>query len=82
MADDAFIFNFGKLNDENMMSNEANVTVRVHKHDQSKILFKVDVDLFGLPKMPYGGHEVVVEFSNQGLNNGETFYTDANGLDM
>lgn len=37
--------------------------------DQNKYLFKVDVDMFGLPNKPYGGHEVVVEFSNPALDN-------------
>lgn len=72
----------GKLNDEGKISNEANITARFHNHADNKIYFKFDVDLFSLPNAPYGGHEVVVEFNSVGLNNKETFYTDANGLDM
>jgi hypothetical protein len=64
------------------MSNEANITVRAHKHADNKIYFRVDVDLFSLPGASYGGHEVVVEFNSVGLNNAGTFFTDANGLDM
>lgn len=82
LSDDTFVFNLGQVNDENQMYKEANVTVRAHMCQQNKIFFKVEVDLFGLPSMPYGGHEVVVEFSSPGLDNQETFYTDANGLDM
>lgn len=76
------VFTLGKLNDENQLSNLANVTVRASECVQNKFFFKVDVDLFGLPDQPYGGHEVVVEFSNEDLQNDGVFYTDANGLDM
>jgi len=72
----------GKLNDEGKMMNEANITVKANRCSKNKIFFKVDVDLFGLPNIPYGGHEVVVEFANKKLNNNGTFYTDSNGLDM
>jgi len=82
VSDDTFIFNLGKMNEEDEMSNEANITVRAHKHADNKIYFRVDVDLFSLPNAPYGGHEVVVEFNSVGLNNKGTFFTDANGLDM
>lgn len=82
VTDDTFIFNLGYENVDEEMSHEANITVRFHKHADNKIYFKVDVDLFSLPDPPYGGHEVVVEFSSIGLNNKGTFYTDANGLDM
>lgn len=82
ISEDTFIFNLGKLNDEGHMSHEANVTVRAHQHAGGKIYFRVDVDLFSLPGISYGGHEVVVEFNCVGLKNNGAFYTDANGLDM
>ena len=43
---------------------------------------KVDVDLYGLPNIMYGGHEVVMDFKVDNLNNNKTFYTDSNGLEM
>jgi hypothetical protein len=54
----------GKLSDEGTMMNEANITVRANKCSQNKVFLKVEVDLFGLPNVAYGGHEVVVEFSH------------------
>jgi len=43
---------------------------------------KIEVDLYGLPDIMYGGHEVVMDFKVDKLNNNQTFYTDSNGLEM
>ena len=82
VSDDTFIFTMGKLDERGRMSKQANITVRADGCVSSKVFFKVEVDLFGLPNAPYGGHEVVVEFGSDNLDNNGTFFTDANGLDM
>lgn len=58
------------------------MTLRVHPSDKGTFNLEVEVDLLGLPDGPYGGHEVVVEFNIINFLNGQTFYTDSNGLDM
>jgi hypothetical protein len=72
----------GKFNDEGKFSNNANITVEAHYSTENKMILKVEVDLFGLPGIQYGGQEVVVEFANEAIKNNGTFYSDSNGLDM
>jgi len=52
--------------------------------DSSLSLVKVDIDLDSLPiaESKYNGYEVVAEFHVHNFNNGQTFYTDTNGLEM
>ena len=82
LSNNTFVFTLGKLNDEDELAYQANVTVKAAQCVQNKIYFNVEVDLFGLPDQPYGGHEVVVEFSTANLHNNGVFYTDSNGLEM
>jgi hypothetical protein len=69
ISDDTIIINFGRVNEDDEMSNEANITVKALKHADNRIYFKIEVDLFSLPDASYGGHEVVVEFYSVGLQN-------------
>ena len=50
--------------------------------DSDTNAIKFQVDLGSLPDINQEGHEVIVEFSVEGFDNNQTFYTDSNGLEM
>ena len=43
---------------------------------------RFEVELYGLPENRWVGHEVTVNFFSPDIDNLDTFYTDANGLEM
>jgi hypothetical protein len=45
-------------------------------------VLRVDVDLNSLPPVWYNGTEVLVDFTVEGFDNQQTFWTDSNGLNM
>lgn len=45
-------------------------------------MLRVDVDLNSLPPVWYNGTEVLVDFTVEGFDNQQTFWTDSNGLNM
>jgi len=53
-------FYFKKINDEGELTNKAIMLVSI---DPDFPVVKVEVDLYGLPNIMYGGHEVVMDFN-------------------
>lgn len=82
IGNDTFVFHFEKLDDEDQKSNQAIMTVKVQSIDFGFVGLRFDVDLLGAPNIPYGGHEIVMEFKIDNFDNNGTFYTDSNGLEM
>lgn len=82
-GDDTFVLYFSKDNEEMEQSNQAIMTMRYGDSDDPGVFTAtVEVDLFGLPDVPYGGHEVVLDLHVDNFDNNKTFFTDSNALDM
>jgi hypothetical protein len=73
-------FYFEKLNKKTKeMHMKAIVHVTV---DQDLEVIKFDLDLNSLPTPHTDGYEFVATFDAKEFSNGNTFYTDSNGLEM
>jgi len=50
--------------------------------DESKQSIKFEVDIDSLPDIKFDGYEVIAKWHVENFENNQTFYTDANGLEM
>jgi hypothetical protein len=50
--------------------------------DSNRQSIKFDVDMDSLPEILYDGYEVIAKWQVNEFDNNQTFYTDANGLEM
>lgn len=58
---------------------DAKVTVSIV--DNMPVM-QFDVKTFGIPRSPYVGQEVTVNFEAPNIKNKDEFYTDSNNLEM